>query len=58
MKFMIITTNGTYFKESKDFVSVANEIYDYYDYHTGYDNVVGIIKIEEWFTSLNICKSQ
>ena len=47
MKFMIITTNGTYFKESKDFVSVANEIYDYYDYHSGYDNVVGIIKIEE-----------
>lgn len=43
MKFMIITTNGTYFTESEDFESVANEIYDN---HTGYDNIVGIIKID------------
>lgn len=43
MKFMIVTTNGTYFKESEDFESVANEVYDH---HTGYDDIVGIIKVE------------
>ena len=51
-KFMIITTNGTYIKESEDFENVAKEIYDYhkdtgYVTGAGYDNVVGIIKIDE-----------
>lgn len=51
MKFMIITTNGTYIKESENFENVAKEIYDFhpntgYVTDTGYDNVVGIIKID------------
>ena len=45
-KFMIITTNGTYIKESEDFENVAKEIYDYHK-GTGYDNIVGIIKMDE-----------
>ena len=51
MKFMIITTNGTYIKESENFENVAKEIYDFhpntgYVTDTGYDNIVGIIKVE------------
>lgn len=44
MKFMIITTYGTNIIESEDLSTAVDEAYDN---HTGYDDVVGVIKVDE-----------
>ena len=43
MKFLIITTFGQYYIEAEDFENAAQQCYNF---HTGYRDVIAIIKIE------------
>lgn len=46
MKFLIVSKYGTWTEESKtsDFEEIASKIYNN---HTGYNDIIAIIKIEE-----------
>ena len=44
MKFVIMTTYGSYVIESDD---IEDALSNAYDNHTGYDNVVGIVRVPD-----------
>ena len=46
MRFLIVSKYGTWIEESEigDFEEIAGKIYNN---HTGYDDIIAIIKIEE-----------